>query len=295
MPIKTITGGIVGVCAIIFFLMTYYTVAPYERAVLTRFGQFIAVEGEGLHFKMPFVNSVTFYRTDIRNISPKQAANTYTIDNQEVDIIFNLFYRVPPDKVEFVYRNVQDYRERLEAMVIDRLKSEMGSVNVAHVAEKRGAIRDKIKGVLAKEAQWLGVEITDFQLTNIEYTKSFKAAVEQAAAAKAGVETREQELNQARKIADRAKVDAEGKANAIREEARGQADANLLVAEANAKAIQLKGEAEAAAIKAQVEALAQNAQLVELRKSERWDGKLPATMLSNVVPFMGVDQTGMKR
>jgi hypothetical protein len=30
--------------------------------------------------------------------------------------------------------------------------------------------------------------------------------------------------------------------------------------------------------------------LVELRKAERWDGKLPTNMLSNVMPFMNVDQ-----
>lgn len=294
-PIKTILGSIVAVCVFILFLTTYYTVDPYERAVLTRFGQLVSVEGEGLHFKMPFVNSVTYIRTDISSITPKQAANTYTIDNQEVDVVFSLFYRVPVDKVEFIFRNVQDYKIRLESIAVDRLKAEMGKINVAHVAEKRGEIRDKIKTIIARDALQLGIEVTDFQLTNIEYTKSFKVAVEQAAAAKAGVETRDQELNQARKIAERAQVDATGRANAQREEARGQADGRLLIAEADAKAIQLRGEAEAKAIKAQADALAANQQLVELRKSERWDGKLPTTMLSNVVPFMGVDQTGIRK
>lgn len=294
-PTKLIGTGIVALIAVSIFFMTYYTVAPYERAVLTRFGELIAVEGEGLHFKVPIANSVTYIRTDIQNISPKLPANTYTIDNQEVDVTFNLFYRVPVNKVEFIYRNVQDYRDRLETMAVDRLKAEMGKINVAHVAEKRGELRDSIKATIARDAEALGVAVTDFQLTNLEYTKSFKVAVEAAAAAKAGVETRDQELNQARKTAERAAVEAEGRANSIRAEARGQADANLLVAQANAKAIQLKGEAEAAAIDAQVKALASNSNLVELRKSERWDGKLPATMLSNVVPFMGVDQTGIRK
>ncbi len=208
---------------------------------------------------------------------------------------FNLFYRVPADKIEYFYRNVQDYKERLESMAVDRLKAEMGKINVAHVAERRSELRDKIKDVLARDALVLGVQVTDFQLTNLEYTKSFKLAVEQAASAKAGVETRDQELNQSRMSAEGVAVEAEGRANAIRAEAKGQADANLLVATAAAKAIQLRGEAEAAAIEAQVKALAQNAQLVELRKAEKWNGSLPATMLSNVVPFMGVDQTGIKR
>lgn len=280
MPIKLIFGGIAAVCGFILFLSTYYTVEEYEQAVVTRFGSIVAVEGKGLHFKTPFVNSVTFMRTDIQNISPKEAANTYTIDNQEVDVNFNLFYRVTPEKVEYIYRNVQDYKARLQALAVDRLKAEMGKINVAHVAEKRGELRDRIKTIIARDAEVLGVTVTDFQLTNLEYTKSFKAAVESAAAAKANVETREQELQQAIKTADR-----------VRTEARGKADAFLYEQEALAKGIKLKGEAEAAAIEAQAKALAANTGLTELRKAERWDGKLPQQMLSNVVPFMGIDQT----
>jgi regulator of protease activity HflC (stomatin/prohibitin superfamily) len=305
-PFKAIVGAVAAICLVILFWTTYYTVRPYERAVLTRFGQLVGVQGEGLHFKLPLVNAVTYIRTDLQNISPKQPANTYTVDNQEVDVVFNLFYRVPADRIEFIYRNVQDYKERLEAMAIDRLKAEMGKVNVAHVAEKRGELRERIKDVLVRDAAAIGVEVTDFQLTNLEYTKSFKAAVEQAAAAKAMVETREQELQQSKKQAEQAAIQAEGRANALRAQARGDADANasrargeaearLLVAQAEAKAIQLKGEAEAAAIRAQAEALAANTQLVELRKAEKWNGLLPATMLSNVMPFMNVDQAGIKK
>lgn len=281
-PIKTLVTAILTFIAIILFFSTYYTVAPYEQAVLTRFGKLVSIEGEGLHFKVPFVNSVTYVRTDIQEIKPKQHANTYTIDNQEVDVTFTIFYRVPVDRIDYLYRNVQDYKARLEAMAVDRLKAEMGKINVAHVAEKRGELRDQIKEIILRDAVVLGVEVTDFQLTNIEYTKSFKSAVEAAASAKATVETREQELIQSRKTAERAVT-----------EAKGLADSNLLVATAAATAIRLRGEAEAAAIKAQVDALAQNAQLVELRKAERWDGKLPTSMLSNVVPFMSVDQTGI--
>lgn len=292
-PVKWIVSAILGVAAIIFFLATYFTVEQYERGVVTRFGKVVEVAGPGLHFKIPFVNSVHYIRTDIQNVTipPNRegkvvGANTYTVDNQEVDVIFNLFYRVPVDRVAYVYENVQDYKDRLFRMAVDRLKSEMGKVNATHVAEQRGTIRDKITSVLEKDAKELGVIITDFQLTNIDYTQSFRKAVEAAASAKANVETREQERIQAMKVAERAKIDAEGKANAQREQAKGQADATLAIAIADAKAIQLKGEAEAKAIKAQADALAQNAKLVELRKADKWNGELPKQLLSGIVPFM---------
>lgn len=276
-----IFAAILAVCGVVLFFMTYFTVAEYERAVLTRFGQVQSVEGPGLHFKMPFVNSVQFYRTDIQASATRQPINTYTIDNQEVDVMFTIHFRLTPDKIEFVYRNAQDYQPRLEAMAIDRLKAEMGKVNVAHVAEKRGAIRDSIKNAIATDAlEKYGVTVVDFQLTNLEYTKSFKAAVEAAAAAKANVETREQERAQALLTAERARV-----------EAKGRADALLFEREAEAKAIRLKGEAEAAAIKARADALASNQQLVELEKAQRWDGKLPTQMFGSApVPFLNIEK-----
>ena len=291
--IKLIATAVFGVCGIILLLATYFTVAPYERAVVTRFGKIVEVADPGLHFRIPFVHSVHRIRIDLQNITMPMGdkgkqitANTYTIDNQEVDVVFNLFYRVPADKVAFIYENVQDYKERLYNMAVDRLKSEMGKVNATHVAEQRGKLRDKITEVLLNDAKELGVVITDFQLTNIDYTPSFRQAVEAAASAKANVETREQERIQAEKVAQKVKVAAIGEADGQREKAKGNADAILLNATAEAKAIQLKGEAEAKAIRAQAEALQQNQRLVELRKVERWDGKLPVQMLSNVLPMM---------
>ena len=172
--VKLIVAGIVGVSSIIVFLLSYYTVDQYERAVLTRFGNVVQVSEPGLHFKMPFVHSVHIYRTDILSLNWAAQINkglgvsTYTVDNQEVHVVFVVQYRVRPDRVAFIYENVQDLESRLFQIAEDRLKAEMGKVNTSHVAEKRGAIRDGIKKVLQEATVTLGVEIADFQLTNIE-------------------------------------------------------------------------------------------------------------------------------
>lgn len=290
--LKVIVGGIVSICLMILFFTSYYSIDQYERGVLTRFGKVVEVSEPGLHFKVPFVYSIYKYRTDILSLTtPRELNNgigvsTYTVDNQEVHVVFTVQYRIRPDKVAFIYENVQDLNARLFQIAEDRLKAEMGKVNTSHVAEKRGEVRDGIKKVLAAATTTLGVEIADFQLNNIEYDKTFKIAVQQAAAARATVETREQERQQEIKVADKVKIIAEGKANAVKEEAKGTAEATLVNATAEAKAIQLKGEATAAAMRAQAEALARNPVLVEMKKAETWDGKLPQQLLSGITPFM---------
>ncbi|MCI0429546.1 MAG: hypothetical protein L0210_03245, partial [Rhodospirillales bacterium] len=235
-----------------------YTVAEYERAILTTWGEFEAVIGPGLHLKFPIAQAVRRYPVNIQQVTIERA-NTYTIDNQEIDATITLFYRLPADRLEFIYKNVPDYDVRVVAIAIDRFKSELGKVNTSQVAQKRGEVRDRIKDVLVQNIQaTLGVEIVDLQIPNIDYTDSFRAAVDQAAVAKTLVEKQEQQKRQAEITADQRRIEAAGVANAVREEAAGQADAKLLQAKADAEAIRLRGEAEAIAIRAQAEALRQN-------------------------------------
>lgn len=287
-PFKLFLTIFTALMVLVVFLMTYFTVAPNEVAVVTSFGKISYVAQPGLHFKTPFVNSYETFRTDILEVAPDKGVNTYTIDNQEVDVIFNVYYRLSPDKVAFIYANVPDYRQRLYIMAVDRLKSQMGKVNVSSVAEKRGELRDAIKTTLAADAKALGIEVTDLQLPDMQYTDSYRAAIGAAAAAKAGVETRIYAQQQAQKDAETVAIQAEGAANAQRNQAQGAADATLFQATAEAKGIALKGEATAEAIKAQASALSANPMLVELHKADHWDGALPATMLQSASPFMSI-------
>lgn len=287
-PLKVIAGVLIGLLCLVGFLSTYFTVQQNERTVVSSWGEYRYVADPGLHFKMPFRDSTTDYPIGIQSLwSGKELVNTYTVDNQEVDIAFTVFYRIPADKIAFIYANNRDYEARLRSVSIDRLKAAMGQVNVQQVAENRAKLRDDIKRILVHDMQPLGIEVTDFQLTDLQYTKSFREAVNNAAVQKALIESREYERQQAEKAAQTAKITAIGIADKAREEARGSADARLLQATAEAKAIQLQGEAQAAAIKAQAEALKQNTDLTELRKAERWDGKLPTSIYAGApIPFM---------
>lgn len=287
--VKLVGTGLIVLLVLVIFLMTYFTVDQNEMTVVTRFGHLEYVADPGLHFKMPFVNSTEAYRTDIQDMGPPsgQRVNTYTIDNQEVDVVFTVFYRIPAKNVEYIYTNNRDYRQRLYSLTVDRLKAAMGQVNVQSVAEKRGELRDTIKATLQKDAAPLGVEVTDFQLTDLQYTDAFRQAVNNAAVQKANIESVEYQRQQAQKQAETAKIQAEGTANAVRAKADGDAYARVAEATAEAKAIQLQGEAQAAAIRAQADALKENPNLVELRRAERWDGKLPTNVYGSApIPFL---------
>jgi regulator of protease activity HflC (stomatin/prohibitin superfamily) len=294
MPIKLKFAGIV--IAAVFLLITAwssaYRVQEYERAVLTTWGEFSGVVGPGLHFKVPFMQSVAYFPINIREIIATKV-NTYTEDNQEFDAKIVVFYRIPADSVEFIFKSVPDMKARLKALALDRFKTEMGKVNITQVAQKRGEVRDTIKGVLAATVKdILHVVVTDFQIPNIDYTPSFRKAVEQAAIAKTLVEKALQQKRQKIIQAETAKIEALGKANAAREAAKGRADATLFQAKATAARIRLEGEAKADAISKQARALGNNPLLVEYRKAEQWKGNVPQWTGGGGLPVINLTPPG---
>jgi len=120
------------------------------------------------------------------------------------------------------------------------------------------------------------IVIDSVQLENIDFSDAYEKSIELRMQAEVLVQTEKQNL-------EKEKVNAEIAVT----QARGRADSSLAEARASAEATRLKGDAEAAAIKAKAEALAQNQNLVELTKAERWNGVLPTTMIPNAaVPFL---------
>jgi regulator of protease activity HflC (stomatin/prohibitin superfamily) len=302
-----VRGLIAALVFVVLGMMVWFIVSfnvdANKVVVVDSWGKFDYIAPAGLHFRNPISQGTTSYRTDIQEIAPEKPVNTYTTDNQEVDVVFKVFYQIPQNQVQHIFEHNRDYKVRLLALVLDRLKVAMGQVNVQTVAEKRGVLRDSILATIKNDAKSYGVEILDFQLPEMTFTDSFRHAVDLAAVAKAGIETREYERQQAVKAAETLVVGAKGIADKQAAEADGNARSTKINADAVAYKVKLEGEAaahvtevrgaaEATAIKAQADALAANKNLIELRKAERWSGNFPTHMYGSApLPFMNVETT----
>ena len=102
------------------------------------------------------------------------------------------------------------------------------------------------------------INVTDFQMTEINYSDVFERAIESKV-------TAEQEA-----------LKAKNKTVQVQEEAKQK----VIAAEAEARSM---------AIRAQ--ALSQNKSLVQYEAVQKWDGKMPQYMLGNSVPFINVNPT----
>jgi regulator of protease activity HflC (stomatin/prohibitin superfamily) len=203
----------------------------------------------------------------------------YSKDQQTAEIRVSVSFHVPPADVIDLYSEYGSI-EGLTSRLVDRqVPTQVENVfgqytaisavqnRVTFVKDVTTAIRNSVKGPIV---------IDGVQLENIDFSDAYEKSIELRMQAEVLVQTEKQNL-------EKEKVNAE---IAITQ-ARGRAESSLAEARASAESTRIKGEAEATAIKARAEALAQNQNLVELTRAERWNGVLPTTMIPNAaVPFL---------
>jgi regulator of protease activity HflC (stomatin/prohibitin superfamily) len=266
---------------------TGYTIDQKNIGVVTRFGAVSRTAGPGLHFKLPWVESVTEYSTATQQVEIEKS-EVFTADNQGVNVTMLVQFAVPDSDVRNLYEHVPYYERRIYTLANDRMKSAFGKRQVADVPSARSQIENEIKTDVAAQAMALyGIEVSEVQITDLDYTAAFRNAIDMMTKAKAEV-TRSEQLRQKAVIdAERQQIAARANADAAVATAEGDARSIKARSEAEAAATRVKGEAEADAIRAQAAALGASPNYVTYTQAKRWDGRLPATILgSQPMPMM---------
>ena len=266
--------------ALSIFFNSWYTVNQGDRAIVLRFGRVISQSEPGFNLKIPFIDSIKTISVRTRKIHNK--TEVYSKDIQVAQIELSLNYNINPASVIEIYsRYSTDYEDRIIIpQIMAKSKDVFGQFNAVEVVRSRERIAAKITEELQQQLAETGIRVETTQIENIDYSKEYEHSVEERMKAEVEVEKVRQNL-------EREKLNAE----MVRTKAKGAADAQVMNAEAEAQAIKLRGDAEASAIKAKATALAQNPSLVALIQAEKWDGKLPETMLpTSTVPIIGVNK-----
>jgi len=261
--------GLLGGLVIAYVVFgSWYQVDQGERAVVLRFGELVGESGPGLHFKLPWVDAVR--RITVQNQN-KQYRNleAYSRDQQPANITVSVTYVVSDPSA--VYTQYGDLEGAVMRLIDPRLtagvKTIFGQYDAARAIQERAALNTDFDAAVTSAIDGGPITILTVQIENIDFSDAYEQSVEQRMLAQVEIQRREQNLRTTEVEAQIARTRAEGEAEAIR----------------------LRGEAEAAAIRARADALRANADLVQLQAVEKWDGKLPTTMVPNsAMPFINV-------
>lgn len=248
---------------------SWYTVDQGERAVVLRFGAIVGEAGPGPHLKVPFIDTVRkiTVQTQTRRYQNLEA---YSRDQQPANMTISVTYVVAdPSAVYEQYGDLEGAVMRLiDPRVLSGTKSIFGTYDAVRAIQERAALNRDFNDIVASAIS-TPINVISVQIENIDFSEAYEQSVEQRMLAQVEIQRREQNLRTTEVEAQIARTRAEGEAEAIR----------------------LRGEAEAAAIRARADALRANPDLVQLQAVEKWDGKLPTTMVpGSALPFINMQQ-----
>jgi len=210
---------------------------------------------EGVHFVTPFISKIKVMNVKTQKIA--KPTEVYTKDIQQAGINYVVNYNLMPQYVHQMYRNVgMNYVETILMPAIEgNIKDVIGKWNAQDLVANRERATKEILFKLQKQLADNYINVTDFQMTAINYSDVFERAIEEKVRA-------EQEA-----------LKAKNKTVQIEEEAKQK----LISAQAEAKSMQIRATA-----------LTQNKALVEYEAVQKWDGRMPQYMMGGSVPFINI-------
>lgn len=235
-------AGIIAVIAVLILLVSgsYYSIQEEEQAVVCTFGSPKAVTTPGLHFKIPFIQTVNKVNTTIQGFSigyhdngEEDDAMMITSDYNFIYVDFYAEYRVTdPVKALYASRNPE---EILKNIAQNCIRTTIGSYSVDSVLTTgKNEIQSNIKQMILDKLEDYDIGI---QLVNITIqdatppTAEVENAFKEVETAKQGKETalnnankyRNEQIPNAEAEADKILQDAEAAKQERINEANGQA------------------------------------------------------------------------
>ena len=285
--IKSAPLIVIGLIAL-WLLWPFNSVPTGSRGVVTQFGRIVGIEPEGLAILPPWQKIALFsIRAEAASID---RATGSTSDTQPVDTSLTVRYSIKPDKVAEVYEKYT-HNGDLSSYVQTATQEVFKAVTAQYVAtdliSKRPQVSLDIYSALQAKLEKYGAQVINIDMRNFEFSPTYMQAINDKVtqeqlrlAAENKLKTVEAEQKQ--KVAI-----AEAEASAQRARADGEAYSNLKIATAQADAL-----------KVQNTALAQNKDVLELRrieveriKAERWNGQLPQNVYAGApIPFFNAHQ-----
>lgn len=238
---RRIAGGLgAGILALVLAVValfnSVYIIGEQENAVITTFGVPHSVSTSGLHFKIPFVQSVRKVDMTIKGIAIGYDASSneslpseslmITSDLNFVNVDFFLEYRVV-DPVAYLYASEQPTLI-LKTLAQSYIRDTIGLYPVDDVITTgKNQIQSEIKDKLSAriEAEGIGLQVVNITIQDAEPpTAEVLAAFKEVENAKQGAETA---VNNANKYRSEQLPAAEAQADQVRQNAEAAKESRI--------------------------------------------------------------------
>ena len=277
---------------LLIWLWPLRTVPTGSRGVITVGGSIKGIESEGFMLVAPWE------KLSIFNIRAEEAAienaNGSTSDTQPVHVSLTVRYSIKPDKVAEVFEKYShdgNFQSYVQTATQEVFKAVTARYTAPDLIAKRSLVSADILDALRKKLDVYGAQVINVDMRNFSFSTDYMAAIS------------------AKVTQEQLRLGAENKLKTVESEQKqkvaiAEAEATALKAQADGEAYQILklATAQADALKVQNAALAQNKDVLELRRIEveqtkaaKWDGQLPTSVYASApIPFFNVPNVAAK-
>lgn len=155
----------------LFVLYNTVTIVSMRHSyVVERLGKFRTVLEPGLHFLLPFLDSIR-YRHEMREQVfdiPSQVCITQ--DNMQVEVDGLVYLKVTdPKKATY---GIGNYQLAAVNMAQTTMRSEIGKLSLDHAFSEREALNDKIVKEIDRASESWGIKVLRYEIKNIRPSKN---------------------------------------------------------------------------------------------------------------------------
>ena len=162
---------------IVFQPMTIVGVG--ERGVKVTLGQTspVALE-EGVHFVMPFISTVK--KMNVKTVKSNIATMAQSKDIQQARIVYVVNYNLQPENAPKMWRTVgRDYVSVVVMPTVEGIvKDTIGKWNAQDIVANREKVASEVLFKLNEKLGPKYINVSDFQITEIQYSQAFEQAIE---------------------------------------------------------------------------------------------------------------------
>lgn len=258
--------AVIGAAAIITFCNSLTKVPVGSVGVKTNMG---SVTGnlieEGWHFKIPFVESVTDFsiRQEIVELPMTQGSLK---GKERVYLTMKMGYSLNGSSATEVYRNYgQYYIDNLMPVeeIFDIIKSVTAEYEIDDFAAKREEVMQRSLEKLRERFSERGINITSLSLSDYNFEEQMEQSIEEM-----NIAIQEQKTQKT--INEVALENAKNRRLVAEEQANAEAEKERIAAQGRADAVLIEAQAQAEANKKLAESI--TPEIIEYNKIQQWDG-----------------------
>ena len=262
---KTVKYIIITTICLTLLFGCFYTIKAGHRGVLLTFGKpSMDAKTEGLHFKVPLMQTVQ--KLEVRKQKIEIAADSASKDLQDVMTTIALNFHLSASQVPKLYQEIGNaYRDRIISPAIqESVKATTAKFTAEELITRRTEVRNMIQKFITEKLKKYYIVVDDFNIVNFQFSEEFDKAIE-------------------------AKVTAEQlKLKAIMDLERIKVEKQQKITQA---------EAEAESLRIQKQQI--TPELIKLREIEmmmaaigKWDGKMPEA--TSGMPFIDITPSSLE-